>query len=481
MRRASLACVALLSACAPAAPAADTPSRAATVFTSSSAPLASASVDASTSSQPVTSAPDAPIPTLRFVRVLDKEIAGNTEPDAITMSWLPVAEGLLVVVNMPAVAFLVKGDKAEPLPHFFDGLRSPCPDWPADAFAVESLSGDLENLSFDLIAPSSGYQDSASGKPGHFRTKSGRKSGSVPKQAAWVDPATISIPFTTKKGARIYSAAPDYQAAASAGFRFLFDGPSKGEKLPVPTPGKNGCKYAMLGHPLLTQNSDGSLMGLGTLCENGDQSISTAKLEGVEPPFQSLGPRLGVGALAVEHWIDGKGTILPLPGAERVAEFASFDFVRVPRGSDHLYVVSQVFGEKQSHAYVAEYDGAAFRDVTPPDAAEYMHFTVSSTNELYLFDQRRSFRRRTGGWEPITMQHKGECGKDVIYKAYEAPSGDFFLSGIGCTWSLKKGATFATLVAIEGAPSIQSMFAFQGQSYFILWGKDGWELMRLVP
>jgi DNA-binding transcriptional MocR family regulator len=37
---------------------------------------------------------------------------------------------------------------------------------PANAFAVNSLSGDLQHLSFDLIAPSSGYQDSASGKPG---------------------------------------------------------------------------------------------------------------------------------------------------------------------------------------------------------------------------------------------------------------------------------------------------------------------------
>lgn len=477
MKRAALGCLALLSGCAPAAPTADTPPRAATASTSSSAALASASA----SSQPVLAAPDAPIPTLRFVRVLDKTIAGNNEPDAITMSYLPLAEGLLVVVNMPAAAFLVKGDKAEPLPHFFDGLRSPCPDWPADAFSVESLQGDLNHLSFDLIAPSSGYQDSASGKPGHFRTTSGKKTGAIPKQAEWIDPATISIPFTTKKGARIYSAAPDYQAPASAGFRFLFDGPSKGEKLPVPTPGKNGCKYAMLGHPLLTQNSDGSLMGLGTLCENGDQSISTAKLNGVEPPFQSLGPRLGVGALAVERWIDGKGTILTLPGAERMAEFASFDFVRVPRGADHLYVVSQVSGEKKNHAYVAEYDGTAFRDVTPPDAPEYAHVTVSSTDELYLFAPSKSFRRKPGGWEPITMQHRGECGAGDLYTAYEAPSGDIFLNALSCTWSLKKGAAIATLVAIEGSPMIQDMFTFQGQTYFILWGKDGWELMRLVP
>jgi hypothetical protein len=302
-----------------------------------------------------------------FETLLDKERAGNTEPDAISFSFLKLADGLFVVVNMPPTAFVVRAGEVKPLPGFFAGLRSPSPDWPPEMFYVSSLSGTLDPLSFDIYAPATEYRDGVSGKPGRWKTRSGRRTGAKATQPAWVVPETISEPLTTQKGARLYEVAPEAFAPARVGFSFRFDGPARGEKLPVPAPGTNGCRFAVLGHPLLTQNADGSLMGLGTLCTSGDDEISTSKLDGIAPPFQWISPRLTHGQLAVERWVDGKSVVLPLPGAERVADFAPFDFVRVAKpGGESLYVASQVVGAKGNEGYLAEFDGAGFRNVTPP-------------------------------------------------------------------------------------------------------------------
>jgi hypothetical protein len=302
-----------------------------------------------------------------FETLLDKERAGNTEPDPISFSFLKLADGLFVVVNMPPTAFVVRAGEVKPLPGFFAGLRSPSPDWPPEMFYVSSLSGTLDPLSFDIYAPATEYRDGVSGKPGRWKTRSGRRTGAKATQPAWVVPETISEPLTTQKGARLYEVAPEAFAPARVGFSFRFDGPARGEKLPVPAPGTNGCRFAVLGHPLLTQNADGSLMGLGTLCTSGDDEISTSKLDGIAPPFQWISPRLTHGQLAVERWVDGKSVVLPLPGAERVADFAPFDFVRVAKpGGESLYVASQVVGAKGNEGYLAEFDGAGFRNVTPP-------------------------------------------------------------------------------------------------------------------
>ncbi len=422
--------------------------------------------------------PADPMPV--FATVLDKAIAKNDGPDAVWLAHLALADGLLVVVNMPARAFLVRGADVTPLPDFFKGLRSPAPDWPPEEFAVSSLSGTLDDLRFTISAPGSEFADDVRGKPGKWRTGSGKQKGALAKQPRWVDVTTISEPLTTQKGARIYEAAPAYLAPATEGFVFRFDGPAKGETLPVPAPGKNGCRYAMLGHSQLTQNADGSIMGLGTICTFGDQPISTAKLNGVAPPFQSIGPRLGEGQLAVEHWVEGKSTILLLPGAERVAQFADFDFVRGPGGA--LWVVSQIAGSKGSEAYVASFEGGVFRNITPPSPPEHFTTFVSSAGELYLLHQEKSFRRRGTDWEKLVLEATADCGKEWMSEAFETPAGDLLLNGVaGCAWFLKKGGSAAPLLRFEKGTMLRGAFAHLGELYVLLHGEGGEILARLEP
>jgi hypothetical protein len=416
-----------------------------------------------------------------FETLLDKERAGNTEPDAISFSFLKLADGLFVVVNMPPTAFVVRAGEVKPLPGFFAGLRSPSPDWPPEMFYVSSLSGTLDPLSFDIYAPATEYRDGVSGKPGRWKTRSGRRTGAKATQPAWVVPETISEPLTTQKGARLYEVAPEAFAPARVGFSFRFDGPARGEKLPVPAPGTNGCRFAVLGHPLLTQNADGSLMGLGTLCTSGDDEISTSKLDGIAPLFQWISPRLTHGQLAVERWVDGKSVVLPLPGAERVADFAPFDFVRVAKpGGESLYVASQVVGAKGNEGYLAEFDGAGFRNVTPPGPPELFKTFVSSTNDLYLLHQAGSYRRRGDAWQRIELQRSKDCGKDWMSSAVETSTGLLLLhGGVGCLWTLERDAVVASLVPLEEGHFIDEMLPHLGELYVVFSTPRGPELTRL--
>jgi hypothetical protein len=417
------------------------------------------------------------------VTVLDKSIAENKEPDAVWLTTHPVKEGLLVIVNMPAKAFLVQGAKVTPLPDFFRGIRSPDPSWPAEAFAVSNIEGTLDDISFHIYAPSTEFGDDVRGKPGKLKTRSGKRSGALAKQPDWVDAATISEPITTKKGARIYEAAPAYQAPATEGFTFRFDGPSKGEKLPIPAPGKNGCRYAMLGHPLLIQNDDGSIMGLGTLCTSGDQPISTAKLHGVSPPDQSIGPRLTEGHLAVEVWPAdpakrNTSTVLPLPGAERVAMFTDFDFVRGKSGE--LWVVASVDRAKATEGYIAVFEGGTFRDISPPNPPDHLTPFVTSSGALYLLHQAKSFRRNGDGWDRIVLEASNNCGKDWMTRAFELSSGDLLFDGsIGCLWLHEQGSKSARLFDLGQGRSISRTVVSQGEHYFVMRGDEGEMLVRV--
>jgi hypothetical protein len=456
----------------------------------STSPLGAASAAARPSAEPSASA-SAPVASAApqakrapvFVTVLDKNIAENKEPDAVWLSFLPVKEGLLVVVNMPAKAFLVQGAKVTPLPDFFRGIRSPDPSLPAEAFAASGLKGTLDDISAHIYAPSTEFGDDVRGKPGKLKTVSGKRSGVQAKQPDWVDAATISEPMTTKKGARIYEAAPSYQAPATEGFAFRFDGPSKGEKLPIPAPGKNGCRYAMLGHPLVIQNDDGSIMGLGTLCTSGDDLISTAKLNGIAPPLQSIGPRLAEGQLAVELWpadpaSRNKSTLLPLPGAEKVGQFADFEFVRGK--TNELWVVSQIERPKAIGGYIAAFEGGAFRNITPPDPPEHFAPFVTSAGELYLLHQEKSFRRRGDAWERIVLETSKDCGKDWMTRAFELPSGDLLFDGsVGCLWLHEKGSSAARLIDLGQGRSISDSVVSQGEFYFVMRSDGGQVLTRL--
>jgi len=471
-RTSLMALLAFAGCSAPAAPL--PPSRAATL--ASSEPTAAATVAPIASAAPVL-----PAPRITFEPILDKALAGNTEPDAISMSFLDLPDALLVVVNMPSAAFLVRGTDLQPLPHFFDGIRSPDPASPADYFAVDGLKGTLLDLTFDVYAPATEYRDVVHGKPGHWQNLSGRRSGAKAKQPSWVEPTTISEPFATKNGARIYETSRDENATARDGFVFRFDGPSKGEKLPLPLPGKNGCRYAMLGHPMFTQTADGALFGLGTLCVSGDQELSTARLDGLAPPLQTIGPRLTEGPFAVERWVGSTSVVLPLPGAEHGAQFAYFNFAHANVGDrETLYVVTQVAGARGSEGYAAELVGTAFENITPPNPPEMLLPFVSKAGQLYLLHQTRRFCRDGSTWTEIALEHSKECALESMAEAIEAHNGDLFLSGPGgCLWFLRAGASRATRVDLGDGAFLQSMFVHQDDLYAVLFAADGPRLTRV--
>lgn len=455
---------------------------------SGSAPRTSDASSAVASAAPAPSAsasaagPESPRPRLRFTTLLDRDRVHGDAADGISFVTLALPDGaMLVVVNGVTKAFTVKGDAVTALPKFFDGLRSPAPTWPADAFYVSSLAGTLERLGFSIYAPATEYQDEVSGRPGHWKTRSGKRTGAIPKQAKWIEPATISVPFTTLKGARFYEAAPEAFAPAKGGFDVRFDGPAKEESLPVPAPGTGGCRYAIKGHPAFTQSNDGTLYGIGTLCTSGEDELSTAKLDGVGPPFQSLGPRLNGGALAVEVWRDrAHGKVLALPGAEQVSEFAPFDFVWVPADkTGKLYVVSQVTGSRRNQSYVAELADDRFRDITPPSPPELFEWHVTATGELLLLEAHRSYRRRGAEWQTIAMESTKECADSEIYQVSELASGDLLLRGTSCLWHLPRGGSFARVVESDETRRFEGVVVVGGRDYGFVNGPSGEELVLL--
>jgi hypothetical protein len=293
-----------------------------------------------------------------------------------------------------------------------------------------------------------------------------------------VSPFTISEPFTTAKGARLYQVAPGYQSPASAGFAFRFDGPSKGEALPRLTRGSHGCRYAMRGHPFMTQLDDGTLVGIGTLCTAGSEYISTALYKGAAPPEQYIVPRFAEGQVAAEHWKGGQSVVHPLPGIEQVASFASFELAR--RGPHEVYVVTERSLPDRTAAYVGMFDGARWQDVTPPDPPEILTPFVSSTNELYLFHSGASFRRSSTGWERIPFERSQDCAPDVISRAAESPSGDIFAGGaFGCLWRIPKGSLEAKLAPLPNGESVGKMLSHQGELYLLGSSAAGETLLRL--
>lgn len=199
-------------------------------------------------------------------------------------------------------------------------FQAPDVQAPLREHAVRDIHGSLGDLAFNMYASATGEERDARGRTGAWKV-----TRATPKQPIWVAPEVVAPPVTTKKGARLFQRAPEAWAEARRGFGFAFEGPSKGEKLPVPAPGKNGCKYRVLGHPFLAVLPDGTLLGVGTECASGQDIISTGKLDGIGWPYQTLVPRLGHGRLIVESWRDGVSTAALLPGGEPVADYPGVD------------------------------------------------------------------------------------------------------------------------------------------------------------
>lgn len=422
-------------------------------------PVASASAPAS---------PEAP--RIKLETLLDTSTlrAGG---DAMLFVHADLPEGLLVVAQMPPKAFLVNEEKVKPLPDFFAGLRSPAPDWPAEEFMISSIRGTLADLRFDIYAPATEYGDEVQGKPGKWKTASGRARGAKQTQPSWVHPWSISIPLETQKGAWIYEKTITEAGLAKEGFVFKFDGPAKGETLPKAAPGPKGCKAALLGHPLLQRLDDGSLVGLGTLCTSGDDLISTAKLNGVAPPFQSLGPRLRDGQLAVEMWKGGPAAtsvVYPLPGAASTAEFAMFDLrERVP---GELWVFSQInASDGVRRGYVARFDSGAWFDVSPPRAPEFLTPFVTRKKDLYLVGPSFLYRRDKDAWTTIRLERSEKCGEEESFlTAADGIGGEIFVHGaLGCLWHVAPDAAEGRLVQLGVDERAEAIVARGSDVYVI--------------
>jgi len=422
---------------------------------------------------PLATPPPAPAPIPVDI-VLDADALGETETGFVMGR---IEEGLLVVRNMPAAAFLVTKEGAiTRLPDLFKGLHSPVKELEALDFAVNDIQGSLRDLSFSMDVPSTGEVREVRGRAGAWKV-------TKPKQPAWVAQEVVATPIRTKKGAQLYERAPQYQGEAREGFSFVFDGPSKGEALPIPAPGKNGCKYRLLGHPLLAPLPDGSLLGVGTECTSGGDTISTGKLDGLGWPYQTLLPRIGEGHLAVERWKNGTSTVDLLPGADQVAQFANFD---ISVGSENdVAVLCQIATDKGPRVYVAHFDGRSWSNISPPDPPEWLAPYRPTRGVLHLFAPSGSLRRTLSGWDPIRLALDGEedpCREQGIYGFAEAEAGGaVFLRSFGCVWKLAAGASLAQRVELSTASNgiVQFMAPLGEWLYLLAYDQGKGALMRL--
>jgi hypothetical protein len=429
----------------PACSGAPAPAPGSTAPAASVSPPAASSPPAARSGSPAAASP----PAIVVETAIDEDTMGPTE-DGFTMAR--IAEGILVVRNLPVAAFLISKDAApKPLPDLFKGLRSPEKTWEPPAFSVSNLRGSLADLAFTMHAPATGQLRDARGHAGAWKVTS-----ATPKRPVWVAETVICAPLATAGGAQMYQLAPEYQAEARRGFRFAFDGPAKGEKLPTPAAGKNGCKYRVLGHPYLALLPDGALLGVGTECTSGNDLLATGKVEGVAWPYQTLWPRLGHGHLAVERWKDGASTVFLLPGGDPVADYAGAE-ISVGSASD-VAVISQVEIAGKTRVFVAQFNGVAWSDTTPPGASESLTPFRTKKGTLHLFARSGSYRRNGSGWDAIRIEVAGKddaCSEETLSDFVETESGDaIFLRGnSACLWRLPAGATTAARVRLPIAPA----------------------------
>ncbi len=418
------------------------------------------------SAPPIAPAP-APLGTttggIVLTEVLGPATLGQTE---IGFSLWVTADGLLVTRDLPAAAFLVTSCEVKAQPGYFDGRHTPVPDWDALDFSIGALTGTLADLSFTMSAPATGEEREVRGTTRHWKV-----GASTPKPPAWLSPDVVSLPVTLASGTKVYERAAGYQSEARRGFRFVVDGRSKGDKLPEPAAGTNGCRYRLLGHPFLAALPDGSLLGIGTECRSGADLVSTAKVDGVGWPYQSLVPRVGTGALAAEIWSGGTSRVLPLPGAESISELSGVA-ISVKDARD-VAVLAQLPGPHDGHVYVAAFDGTAFHDITPQDPPFWTepHRTLDGT--LHLFGDTVAFRRVPGGWERVELETTGPddpCkDRTPIHFAESTAEPDLYFGSLGpCLYRLPKGERVARRIALPKDDNLEGLVVFEGAVYGVV-------------
>jgi hypothetical protein len=341
------------------------------------------------------------------------------------------------------------------------------------------VKGKLADLSFVMDAPASGEQREVRGTTRHWKVGT-----TTPREPAWIAPDVVSTPLALPSGGSIYERAAGYQSPASLGFRFLALGSSKGVTLPVPAPGTNGCKHRLLGHPFLQVLSDGSILGIGTECKSGADLVSTAKVDGVGWPYQMLVPRVGVGTLMAEIWSGKASRVLPLPGAESIAEFSGVAISA--RDARDVVVVAQKPGKSDSVAYVAQYDGAAFREITPPNPPFWLEPVRDQAGTLLLLGDAVVFRRNGGGWDTVRLEVGGKddrCnGFGPSRIARPTSEGATYLAGFGpCLWRLPLGGMVAARVPLPDDAMLGDLVVFDGSAFALVSHERSASLYRLGP
>ncbi len=444
-----------------------------------------------TSAKPVTKA--APTQPSAVPFPFDELVpAQRSDQNSETVHLLPhpVAEGLLVLTSPAQDAFLVKGREVVSLPGFFNGLTSPDPNYP-HPFWVSGVSGNLQSLSFDVYMPSTIYSARVKGTPGKFRPEGRKLVGSEAKQEDWITSGVISPPIRTPKGNLFLEEAVDPDdATAQSGFRFRALGKVlQGEPLPRPTAGRNGCKYQLLGHPVLHYLPDGSLLGFGLVCNQGSDPLDIGKVDGLAPPFQTVSARFNVGTLAVEHWKGGGSHVVTLPNAGPLAEFT---FVQVTDNDEGTFISTQVSTPQlRARAYMARFavdptaDGQEPRwsDVTPPEAPASLTNFLTRDRTLYALDGSVSFRRRAQGWERIEMdcvqftaEESVKCTESNVSNVLEASDGTLFIFGYPRLWMLAPGAMRAQAVELPKDATMPYFVESAGTLYVQLSTSDGHSL-----
>ncbi|RYE89980.1 MAG: hypothetical protein EOO75_10890 [Myxococcales bacterium] len=249
-------------------------------------------------------------------------------------------------------------------------------------------------------------------------------------------------------------------------------------------PGTDGCRFRMLGHPHLLVMGDGSMLGLGGLCEKGDDSLGLAQVDALEPPFA----RLPFNArLAVERFTAQGSSVEELPVAGRTGILRGAQLVAIDDRQALAAVVTEVPRSRGDRASaerlgVARFDGQRWSDVTPPEFPYSAMLLKPDAGAPVLLSPGRSARLTPDGWQSIAMP---DCLRMVdpdasLHPLRVTPDGAVLMVSGGCLGRLGAGATQVQAVALPGGVVIEDIALRDGDTYVAIEQKGDHQLLRLA-